>query len=244
MARPCSVSAVLLLTVAVGVAGYGRLRPSQNGRLFHGVHFVYEGKTTRESDLPPCPSAASVCSLVHRRFWQPELSQRLCRCSDGQCPYEYSNSTDERTLQLNNRIQLKFCGPVRSLRRCGPHPAIAAVLERRTDAGPLRLDHERKDVKVNCSCPYPSRYQKVSEWGGGGSTEVTAYTCRQLEPCSPGEVCGHIRMDTYSTYHTCLCPPNHLCLFREQRRVKVKRDVEELFYDSTAYVGECRILQR
>ena len=57
---------------------------------------------------------------------------------------------------------------------------MAAVLERRTEVGPLRLDHERRDVKINCSCPYPSLYQKLSRTAGEEGSEFTAYGCREV----------------------------------------------------------------
>ncbi|XP_037085722.1 U-scoloptoxin(11)-Ssd2a-like isoform X2 [Pollicipes pollicipes] len=240
---PLPLELALLLAAVVAAAGYGRLRPEQNGRLFNGVYFVYEGKTSRESDLAPCPAGTSVCSLVHLRFWLPVLSQRLCRCQQGQCPYQWSDQ-DGKTLLLNNRIQMKFCEPVAALPACPAEPAPSATLERRRDSSALDLE-ERRDVRVHCSCTYPSGHALMSEETGQVDTQLlTVYTCRRLQPCLPSESCGAIRMDTYSTYYTCSCPAGQLCLFKEEYRKKVKRDVHQLFYSGRAYVGECRAVHR
>ena len=70
-----------------------------------------------------------------------------------------------------------------ALRRCGPRPAVAAVQERHRDEGPL-LQHgrERRDVRVNCSCPYPSLHERLAAPVSlsGTNTEVTSYTCREV----------------------------------------------------------------
>ncbi|XP_037085723.1 uncharacterized protein LOC119106222 isoform X3 [Pollicipes pollicipes] len=178
---PLPLELALLLAAVVAAAGYGRLRPEQNGRLFNGVYFVYEGK---------------------------------------------------------------FCEPVAALPACPAEPAPSATLERRRDSSALDLE-ERRDVRVHCSCTYPSGHALMSEETGQVDTQLlTVYTCRRLQPCLPSESCGAIRMDTYSTYYTCSCPAGQLCLFKEEYRKKVKRDVHQLFYSGRAYVGECRAVHR
>lgn len=62
-------------------------------------------QTTGELTLDEC-GKDQVCNVVHRRFWMPNLAERLCRCPNGEeCPW--SEEIDNSSIVLNNRSILK-----------------------------------------------------------------------------------------------------------------------------------------
>lgn len=74
----------------------------------HDRSLLYLSKQVEgESDLHHC-KPYEVCNVVHDRFWVSGLTERLCRCPDGQkCPWQWTKIIDNSSLSLNNKSILK-----------------------------------------------------------------------------------------------------------------------------------------
>ncbi|KAG8225529.1 hypothetical protein J437_LFUL006068 [Ladona fulva] len=169
--QKASISSALLLSLlfvnSVEIClGDDALQPV-NAPLFTSIfkqsqeaEFEYQGQARSERDLDTCVTdgseSAPVCSIVYKRFWQPALVYRLCRCPERQeCPWILShplnninltaivssefdidgespsiikimNHTRDRTMSLNSRAQLKLCRNVRKMPTC---PARATAMK-------------------------------------------------------------------------------------------------------------------
>ncbi|XP_034250771.1 uncharacterized protein LOC117651113 [Thrips palmi] len=210
------------------------------------VHFEYPGPAISERDLPICTSYA-VCSVLHKRFWMSPIVQRLCRCLRVECPYEWSDYPENKTMHLDNRSQLKFCDDVSELSECGQNKlaltvAITTTELESTPVSPTPTVEEERKLSVNVSCFCPSAFaweeqpqKQVIQNPENGTIIVTQYMCKPMQKCSSSEFCGNIRADYFSTYYRCSCPIGHMCLNKNRTMIKGN----ELLYEGQVYQAFC-----
>ncbi|CAG0915816.1 unnamed protein product [Notodromas monacha] len=222
------------------------------------VKFIvsYPIKIRGEYDLPLCNSTFSPCNILELRFWRPMLIQRQCLCpARTTCPFNWSNNdSDNSTVWISNRSQMKFCAPV-NLETCSDSPSVAAAelstfSEMVSPREYARLDSDdtrkslavvHKDTVLFCICPR-RRYwsplgDPVKETGPKNVVVVKQkFSCALLDYCYQGDFCGHIRADLFSTYHRCFCPPGHLCVFDTDRNTT---HVDEFHFQGPALSGQC-----
>ncbi|XP_046396987.1 uncharacterized protein LOC124163919 [Ischnura elegans] len=133
MAR--SVALFIYALSLLGQVVYSRGTPQEppaNAPLYTGIitqlqeaEFDYQGQARSERDLEMCANDgenAAMCSIVHKRYWQPPLVYRLCRCPDRQeCPWRWSqrgpsaNATNSSANINLDPDELEFLGPLKGL---------------------------------------------------------------------------------------------------------------------------------
>ncbi|XP_044598087.1 kappa-scoloptoxin(11)-Ssd1b-like [Cotesia glomerata] len=193
------------------------------------IIFKYLEGTTGELTLDEC-GKDQVCNVVHRRFWMPNLAERLCRCPNGEeCPW--SEETDNSSIVLNNRSILKFCQPITEKQVCKPRQIAAVVRGVINDENTHMIP---QNVTVNCICP-STHYWRLKKYEFDENRLYQAYKCSQQRICYSYEFCGFVRSDFYSIYYRCSCPKGNLCI----TEYKESDQVQEFMYLGTAYKAHC-----
>ncbi|XP_057338629.1 U-scoloptoxin(11)-Ssd3a-like [Microplitis mediator] len=193
------------------------------------IIFKYREGTTGELTLDEC-GKDQVCNVVHRRFWMPNLAERLCRCPDGvECPW--SEETDESSIVLNNRAVLKFCAPIKEKDECKPKQIAAVVRGFINDDNSHMIAH---NVTVDCICP-STHYWRLKKYEYMDNQLYQSYKCSKQRICYSYDFCGYVRPDLYSIYYRCACPRANLCI----TEYKTTEMVQELMYLGSAYKAYC-----
>ncbi|XP_071451967.1 uncharacterized protein [Hetaerina americana] len=133
MAR--TVEIFFVVSSLLGQAPYSNgnaVVPPANAPLYTGIitqlqeaDFHYQGQARSERDLETCTNDgenAAICSIVHKRFWQPPLVHRLCRCPDRQeCPWRWSprgpsiNTTNSPAPMIVDPDEIEFPGTLKGV---------------------------------------------------------------------------------------------------------------------------------
>ncbi|XP_054288282.1 uncharacterized protein LOC129003953 [Macrosteles quadrilineatus] len=218
---------ILLSLVAVYVYA------SEYHSIVEKVVYKYPGKIRGDWELPEC-GTHSVCGVMRLRFWQSPTIYRLCRCVQGdECPWRWGNSTDQYSMPLDNRSQLKFCQRVTELGQCS---------DKRS--GMVESSHYEGDVHnlttdALCHCHWPAYWQLHRHYyrnlHNGTIDNINYFRCAKMGKCRVNEFCGHIVADTFSTYQRCSCPVGSLCLNRD----RTIRNATELMYSGPTYRAYC-----
>ncbi|CAG7833848.1 unnamed protein product [Allacma fusca] len=212
--------------------------------------FTYPPQILSERDIPVCANEKDeliACNVVNQRYFYPPTIERLCRCPDrSECPWEFSEYktvqrkegrfkkiADQNTVMLSSRSQLKFCNEVSSLEKCTKslnETALKVVF----------MEPNVRRILTQCHCPAFKRWILISddskEFSNGTILRTLSYSCDKLPKCNEGELCGHVRQDTYSTYFLCSCPLKTLCYPPNMKDVY---NVSELFYTGPAIKAYC-----
>ncbi|XP_044013268.1 kappa-scoloptoxin(11)-Ss1a-like [Aphidius gifuensis] len=215
---------LLLMNYYICDAKYTRIssKPSD-------IVFQYRDGAPGEKSLDECKKN-EACSVIYKRFWMPNLSQRLCRCYDGiECPWSTKN--DNQSMSLNNRSLLKFCEPINHKKTCKSHQ-IAAIVNGIIDDEQTNIIVE--SVKIDCSCP-KSHYWKISEYSYIDNKLYQVFKCAKQRKCLSYEFCGFVRADFYSIYYRCLCPAGNICITKYEK----SENIQELMYLGEGYEAFC-----
>lgn len=207
------------------------------------VVFAYRPGIEGESGLDVCePNEA--CNIVHNRFWLPTLTERLCRCSEGQeCPWQWnlgkiSNSnTSESSITINNRSVLQFCSSkeLKNMKTCSTDDSAITLVGKSNSNNTLMHSHS---IKVECKCrnPFFWKLQRVKYMEN--EMILQDYKCATQWMCESLDFCGHVRTDFYSVYYRCTCPQNHWCIFPTNKQ-EYNNYVHELAYTGAAFKAYC-----
>ncbi|XP_022187882.1 uncharacterized protein LOC111046607 [Nilaparvata lugens] len=186
----------------------------------------------------------AVCSVVHRRFWLPPITQKFCECKGNEeCSMRYQLTLDSKTMQLDSRSQLQFCEPITSLPVC-EHGQPALDVKMRTMEG-SRSGQTVKEVTAiaACTCHWPTYWalhrHYYTNYFNGTTLAHDYYTCAPLKKCNVDDFCGNLRADIFSAYYQCSCPAGTLCINNDRS----KQYAAELFYQGPIYRAKCQYLK-
>ncbi|XP_035211185.1 U-scoloptoxin(11)-Sa2a-like isoform X2 [Stegodyphus dumicola] len=183
------------------------------------AHLTRKNEATSERNLPLCTGPREACNIVRLRFWLSPIVYRLCKCPDlTDCPMEWMDTNDKRTISLNVRAQLKFCSQVAELEPCEESQSVAAEIR------------SNGTISINCFCGPGNFFHKLYN-----TTSGQYFACLPFGSCQNGDFCGHVTSSSYETYHICTCPAKHICILQNRKLVHA----HEILYIGQAYEGFC-----
>ncbi|XP_034940995.1 U-scoloptoxin(11)-Sm7a-like [Chelonus insularis] len=195
----------------------------------NNIVFKYGRGATGERTLYEC-GKHEACNVIHRRFWMPNLAERLCRCPNGdECPW--TDKIDDFSIPLNNRAILKFCEPVENKGLCKPRQTAATVYGEINDDQTYMVPYI---IDVDCICP-STHYWKLKKYDFINNRAFQIYRCAKQRMCYSYEFCGFVREDFFSIYYRCSCPEGNLCV-NTNKNTEI---VQELMYLGPAFRAYC-----
>ncbi|XP_028044226.1 uncharacterized protein LOC114253516 [Bombyx mandarina] len=176
------------------------------------VILYYYGLEESERSLPFC-EPRQACSALIPRYWRASALVRLCRCARRlRCD---SPAKHNRRIAINNRAYLQFCQPVTSWPQCSNNAKALTVMTTHERMNPDELEelHHRNihleppKIIFSCRCPEPNYWKLHSNYDN-----EYIFQCSSLPLCMTDEQCGHVNLNLYTLYQSCLCPKGHICI--------------------------------